>query len=284
MPAEKRKHEVTKNDKKPRKVWQQDPANQLTPFCQGVFVTCVRGKEQVATKDALDLFNDYAERHGLDVMPQAEEDSPDVPTEVEAKDIEDSIADELGSISKSEKKPSKQTLFTALKTLTECVIFIRTAKTLDPVSIVHGICSEAKADPTQKRGGRFLRRMTPMSISADSSMSGLQQCLEKILDKEFRGEAHRYKIEPSFRNHNALNRDIVIPEVADAISKAGQHTVDLKNYDVLVMVEVIRGYLGMSVVRDWEKFRKFNLSELFNGGESAQKLQVPITQPPKTDN
>ncbi|CCG80714.1 THUMP domain protein [Taphrina deformans PYCC 5710] len=257
---EKRKHEATKGDKKPRKVWQQDPAGQLTPFSPGIFITCVRGKEQIATKDALDLLNDYAERCGL--KEQQSMQANDVDPEQQETDIEASIASELGTM--HDTKPKKETLFTPLKTLTECVIFFRTAKMVDPVKVVHDICLEAHANPSQKSGGRFLRRMTPVAVSADSSLGGLQHCLEKILPAEFSGSPLKYKIDPTFRNHNVLNRDIVIPEVATAISGTGVHTVDLKNYDVLVLIEVIRGYLGVSVVRDWEKLRKYNLSEIYN--------------------
>lgn len=260
---DKRKHEATKSDKKPRKVWQQDPANQLSPFTPGIFITCVRGKEAIASKDALDLLKDYADRHGLQEQQSVPDSAPQnqIEDDVEA-DIETSIAAELGTM--QERKPRKEALFTALKTLTECVIFIRTAKHIDPVKVVHDICSEAHANPTQKNGGRFLRRMTPITISGDSSLGGLKHCLDSILPKEFVGQSLKYKIEPTFRNHNVLNRDLVIPEVATAISASGPHTVDLKNYDVLVLVEVIRGYLGMSVVRDWEKLRKFNLSEIYS--------------------
>lgn len=39
------------------------------------------------------------------------------------------------------------------------------------------------------------------------------------------------------RNHNILSRDDVIKTVADLVSKTDGHTVDLKKYDKLIIVE-----------------------------------------------
>lgn len=229
--------------------WQQDRADQLTPFSRGVFITCVRGKERFALQDALQLFNDYLDRHTEETIPVNE-----------TADIEQAIADELGDL---KKEPSKSARLTPLKTDTECVLFLKTAKTIDPVSLVHGICTQAERG--RKSGGRFLRRLTPItaSASADANLNGLKTCLEQVLPATFKTDTSiTFRIEPSFRSHNILNRDIIIPVIAEAITDLGPHKVDLKDYEVLVMVEVIKGFLGISIVRDYIKLRKFNLSEI----------------------
>lgn len=270
--GEKRKRTDDSKDSKAKRPWQQDGPNQLTPFATGVFITCVRGKEHVATKDVLELFNDYADRHGLVTDANTEDKEDDAEDELSA-DIEASIADELSSMTKKSKPSSR---FTALKTSTECVIFVKTAATIDPEDLVHGICTEAHQEPGRKFGGRFVRRMTPIVASADASMAGLNKCLEKALPKHFQGVPKTFKIEPTFRNHNVLNRDMVIPRVAEAITALGSHKVDLKKYDVLVMVEVIRGFIGIGIATDWEKFRKYNLSEIFNSVKQESQVH---TQP-----
>lgn len=269
MHGEKRKHDTgaaseSSSDKKAKKSWQMDAADALSPFSVGIFITCVRGKESAAMKDALELFNDYADRHNLG-MASAED--PD--QETVAADIEDAVAKELAQLqTKPASSSHDKARFTALKTGTECVLFIKTSKSIDPVELVHGICSEAH-DSRQKKGGRFLRRLTPITASADASLPGLQRCLDKVLPHEFDGPAKSYKIEPNFRSHNALNRDMIIPDIASAITKFGPHTANMKDYDVLVMVEVLRGFLGVSIVRDWEKLRKYNLSEIYTSSMKA---------------
>ena len=43
------------------------------------------------------------------------------------------------------------------------------------------------------------------------------------------------------------------------------HSVDLKNYDALILVDVYRNVLGMSVVgRDFDKLKRFNLAEIWD--------------------
>ena len=43
------------------------------------------------------------------------------------------------------------------------------------------------------------------------------------------------------------------------------HSVDLKNYDLLILVDIYRNILGMSVVGgDYDELKKFNLAEIYD--------------------
>jgi hypothetical protein len=53
----------------------------------------------------------------------------------------------------------------------------------------------------------------------------------------------QFAIRPTIRNHTTLNRDIVIKQVADAVGKP--HSVDLKGYDLLILVEIYKVRLTM---------------------------------------
>jgi len=48
----------------------------------------------------------------------------------------------------------------------------------------------------------------------------------------------QFAIRPNIRNHNILTRDFVIQNVASAVGPG--HKVDLKNYDVLILVEIYK--------------------------------------------
>ena len=48
----------------------------------------------------------------------------------------------------------------------------------------------------------------------------------------------QFAIRTTIRNHTTLNRDSVIKQVADAVGS--RHSVDLKNYDVLILVEIYK--------------------------------------------
>ena len=90
-----------------------------------------------------------------------------------------------------------------------------------------------------------------------------------------------FAIRPSIRNHTTLSRDLIIKKVATIVGDG--HTVDLKHYDLLILVEVYKVNLsvfclsfvllspgltwqnicGIGVVAsDYEELKKYNLAEL----------------------
>ncbi len=74
--------------------------------------------------------------------------------------------------------------------------------------------------------------------------------LENRLRARVRAHANRmqpqYAIRPTIRNNNVLNRDEVIRIVASAVGE--EHKVDLKNYDLLILVDVYRVSRAMAEV------------------------------------
>jgi tRNA acetyltransferase TAN1 len=103
--------------------------------------------------------------------------------------------------------------------------------------------------------------------------NGLESLCDEVLPPEFRidsvdGEPSsgcKFAIRPTIRNNEKFNRDDVIRMVADKITALGngKHSVDLKGYDKLVLVDVYRNVVGMSVVgNEFERLRRFNLAEL----------------------
>lgn len=48
----------------------------------------------------------------------------------------------------------------------------------------------------------------------------------------------QFAIRPTIRNHHSLTRDGVIKQLADVVGPA--HKVDLKHYDLLILVEIYR--------------------------------------------
>lgn len=59
----------------------------------------------------------------------------------------------------------------------------------------------------------------------------------------------KFAIRPTIRNNDKLDRDYIIKTVADAVSQLNSnHSVDLKNYDCLILVEVYRVSLRPRIV------------------------------------
>ncbi|KAK1917157.1 hypothetical protein P3342_012002 [Pyrenophora teres f. teres] len=71
----------------------------------------------------------------------------------------------------------------------------------------------------------------------------------------------KFAIRPSIRNNKVFLRDNVIRTIAALVGP--NHKVDLKGYDVLILVEIYKNVLGMSVVgRDFDTLKRYNIDEL----------------------
>ena len=191
-------------------------------------------------------------------------------------DIEADIQAELNLM-----KPStaREELIKMITLDIPCVTFARLCKEIEPVSLVHRICEDAVKHPEQKRS-RYIKRMTPISLVRKTLSGGLEQLCEIVLKPHFKsgGPSKKFAIRPTIRNNNQLNRDTVIKTVATAVGH--DHSVDLTNYDLLILVDVYRNVCGMSVVgNDYEKLKRYNLAEIYS---PTPKLE-PKVEPEKDE-
>ena len=161
----------------------------------------------------------------------------------------------------------------------QCLSFIRLDPSINPVDLVQRICSDAYDNPARKRS-RFIKRLTPMSLMCKTLSGGLQELCDRVLKPVFHDTESIYKfaIRPTIRNNDKLSREEVIKTVADAVGK--QHSVDLKNYDRLILVDCFRNVVGISVVdADYDKkYKRFNLAEIYQPSpKPAEKEEKAVT-------
>ncbi|KAI9666641.1 MAG: hypothetical protein M1821_004577 [Bathelium mastoideum] len=234
----------------------------------GVWVTCVRGKEAKCISEVRDLFEEYVKKlypeAGLDVADSLAQDVG----------IEDEITKELEGL----QKPTKAPLFAPVKVDMDCVVFFKTRPPIDPVSLAHEICADAAKDRSLKRT-RFVKRLSPVSLTTRATESDVDELSKEVLAPHFHQEngARKFAIRPTIRNSNMLSRDGVIKQVASAVGPG--HSVDLRGYDMLIIVEVYKGICGMSVVgSDYDQLKRYNLAELYDPtrkpGESAENSKA----------
>ena len=84
----------------------------------------------------------------------------------------------------------------------------------------------------------------------------------------------KYAIRPNSRDNNVLSRDSIIQVIGSVIGR--DHPVDLKGYDVMILVETVRNITGMSIVRDFDKFKRFNLEKLYADYQASQKPTASV--------
>ncbi|CAG5149011.1 uncharacterized protein ALTATR162_LOCUS2283 [Alternaria atra] len=229
----------------------------IKPGDAGIWATCAMKKEAKSVSDLRDLFQEYAttlygtaESNGT-----AAEDSSDS----EGGDIEAEIKKELADI----RKPTTKPLFTSLKLDTQCLMFFRTRSPIEPVSFVHKICQDI-SNGAQPKNLRYVKRLTPITATDKATPQGLEAVAREVLAPHFHGAdqaGKKFAIRPSIRNNKEFLRDGVINTIAAVVGPG--HKVDLKNYDLLILVEIYKNVLGMSVVGpDFEKLKRFNIEEL----------------------
>lgn len=278
-------------------------------------MTCPRGKESKCKSEIVDIFNEYSlefygelkvDAVGSDVLSPKSPEGEDEPSgnEQAEESIEDAIArelNELKSTSAKSKKTSSQNkekqLFEAMEIGCECVIFVRTRSPINPVDFVSKVCKDVN-DGSQIKRSRYAQRLTPVSCTATANMDGLNRLFSKVLEPKFyhTGAPQKFAIRPTLRNHSTLSRDDIISKTAKFIISAPltrhdaekesknkpenneeeeKNSVDLKNYDKMIIVECFKSSIGMSVVGpEFEKdYYRFNLEQIFTNKKSPSFLQ-----------
>ncbi|KAJ9637994.1 hypothetical protein H2204_004584 [Knufia peltigerae] len=241
---------------------------------RGIFVTCDKGQEKKCLREISDILSEHIDSTS---KPSQEPDFGSYGAEM---DIEAAILAELESLrSMSSTTGTSNPKLSFITLDIPCVSFIRFPAnskgetSLNPVDTVRNVCEEASRKDSTGPRSRYVKRLTPVSMIRKTLNNGLESLCDEVLPPEFRVDSTdeersagcKFAIRPTIRNNDKLNRDDVIRMVADRIAAlgAGRHSVDLKGYDKLVLIDVYRNVVGMSVVgNEFERLRRFNLAEL----------------------
>ncbi|KAI9710501.1 MAG: hypothetical protein M1820_002637 [Bogoriella megaspora] len=260
----------------PRQNQTQDSSSStsIQPGDAGIWITCSRGKESKCVAEAKDLFEEYARKlYNIDVAV-----SSDVLADITGEaGIEDDINKELEGL----QKPTSTPLFKPIRLDMECVVFFKTEPPLEPCSFVRRICEDASQASSIKHT-RFVKRMSPVTLVGKASESGVDAVSKEVLAPHFHqgGPSRKFAIRPTIRNSNLLSRDGVIRQVALAVGPG--HSVDLKGYDLLVIVEIYKSICGISVVgKDFDKLKRYNLAEIYDPTTRPEEKLV-VVETPKT--
>ena len=80
------------------------------------------------------------------------------------------------------------------------------------------------------------------------------------------------------RNNNTISRTAIIPELARVISDINPSSkVEYNTPDMVVLVEILRTTACMSVVRDFYKYRQYNLHEVVKEKSDEKEVVANAT-------
>ncbi|KLT45515.1 hypothetical protein CC85DRAFT_306697 [Cutaneotrichosporon oleaginosum] len=214
----------------------------------GIVVTAVQNKEMIAEREIIDALEEAAD----DLYPDTEGGMDDGE---EKGDIEDMVRRELDELSAQSTRQSQR--FRVCKRDTVCMLYINVLPPLDPIALVRHIIE--RCERTGRCSFRFIQRLTPVSATAHADIESLRRIAAQVLPGPFSGGPKKFGIQVATRNSNALERLQMIKAVAEEVTKLSpEHTVDLKNPDRTIMIELFKTVLGISVVENFEKYKKFN--------------------------
>ncbi|TGZ81196.1 hypothetical protein EX30DRAFT_306517 [Ascodesmis nigricans] len=248
---------------------------------KGIFATCDRGKEGKCVSEMYGLLEDCAEK--LYGLKNGEEEDAEQSDDGGIEDIEAALKKEMAEL-EGEGKKKKDKKIASVKIDADCVLFFRLKSPCDPVEMVTELCKSAQT--TGNRRMKFLSRLTPVELTGKATLESIEKVAATVLKPHFHDgqEGLKFAIRPTSRNHHVLKRDEIIRCVAKCVGP--KHTVDLKNYDLLILVEIYKNICGISVVKDFEKYRKFNLRELQSCTQPSSDEQPidPVKHAAKNDD
>lgn len=244
----------------------------IDPSTTGIYATCNRGKEQQCRKELMNLFSEKIPEY-FNLEEEVEDDDEDL-------SIEDQIQKEINGI----KQPPTKELLKPIELGCECLVFIKTRKPIKPEILVERICRESLV--SQVKNTRYTQKLSPVTYSVTPTVEELKKLAAIVLAPHFHQKDQKpltFAIQISKRNFNTLERADMIQTIAECVGNDHGHSVDLKKYQKLILVECYKSNVGMSVVNDYLAMEKFNLQLIFDrhgsGGELRVNKEVSAKEP-----
>lgn len=267
--------------KNPQKFYKTSAKNYLEVGFRG-FLATTNFREKECVRECYNVLNNYAdELYGseqLDYVDDSEQNTDniqamtevgtteDAEVEDEEEDISTTLANEIKSVAAANARNNKKRRFNHVFTGASNCVFIKTALR-DPQKLAIHIIRDVAEN--RKPITRNVLRFVPVEAVCKANVLDIKNAAGQLFDKYFLNvPPTTYSIVYNKRCNNDLNRDEIIRELAVLVdSKNREHKVDLKNGNISVLVEIVKGLCCLSVLPDYMKLKKYNLAELMSTGK-----------------
>lgn len=246
----------------------------------GFLCTC-NFREKDCVRDAYKLLNEFADEiYGVDKEKEAavanEIEAPDNNEENNSneEDISTALSKEINQLKAESAKPIASRRFQVVHTNVKNLVFIKSTLS-NPLELVSHILKEL--DRTKKQRSRFLLRLLPIEVVCKAYMNDIKLKANCILEKYFSQEPKTYSIVFNHHSNDSIRREEIINELAEIIKKKNPgNRANLKNPEIAVVIEVIRGICLISVAPDYYKYKKYNLLEICNIKQNETSIKDSI--------
>ncbi|OCF44031.1 hypothetical protein I317_02139 [Kwoniella heveanensis CBS 569] len=218
----------------------------------GICVTTWKDKERAAEAELID----FLERIADELYPETIEESVKDEPGADELDLEDMLKKDLAAMSNDNKSKRFQLCVHNIM----CVIYINVLPPLSSHKLVRHILEQAES--AARTPLKYCKRLIPMSATCGATVKQLAQCASEVVKKEFEtddGRPLKFAIDTNTRSSDKMERMQMITTIAEEITKLEKgHSVDLKNPDKTVLAELYKNTVGLTVLDDYERFKKYN--------------------------
>ncbi|XP_011311192.1 THUMP domain-containing protein 1 homolog [Fopius arisanus] len=230
----------------------------------GFLCTC-NFKEKECIRDAYRLLESFcSEKNSVPEKPETVDEN------VEDEDISDALNKEIQALSAQGKKPNEKN-FQYIDTGVKNVIFMRSTLA-DPLELATRIIHHL--DETKEPRSRFILRLIPVLGICKANIEDIKAKANDLIDKYFVQEPKTFAIVFNRHYNNSVQRNDVIEALAALIAEKNPgNKADLKNPEIALVVEIIRGHCLLSIAPEYFKYRKYNLTEICVVKEEGEKVK-----------
>jgi len=225
-------------------------------------VSCLTGREKQSAREAMNILSEALEELRGDHVDNASDPTEEEEEEKDTGDISALLAQEI-----SDLKDKKKQDFTIREMGIPSMVCIECAYKTGPMPselVMHAL---ENAKKTQQNKARFCKRFYPVDYSSSSTMEDMKAMAERIAKEHFPektadGKTVLFSVDCERRCAPPdVERIDVIMAFAAAIPQP-PYKVDLNAPELTVLVNVIKGTCGASVVRNYRAMNKYNLHEI----------------------
>ncbi|MEW6605513.1 MAG: THUMP domain-containing protein [Thermoproteota archaeon] len=127
--------------------------------------------------------------------------------------------------------------------ITEVKGLLMAETSLDPLAVIEGLKKLVAEEPWRVR---YILRVIPIEVVVPADLSGIKEAAKELLGKIGK-DSFRITVE---KRHSTLESMDVIKAIAGEIDSK----VDLENPEWIVLVEIVAGHAGVSVLRPEQMF------------------------------
>ncbi|UOH83008.1 hypothetical protein LQV05_005721 [Cryptococcus neoformans] len=229
----------------------------------GILISTTKDKEKAAELEIIKYLENIAD----ELYPETSEGKED--SNEGNLDFEEMLKRDLESMKDQSAKSQR------------FMIYVIVLPPLRPHRLVEYVLEQAAS--TGKYPLRHCKRLIPISATAGATLRQLSKVTASVVKAGFEspdGQAFKFAVNTNSRSSDKLERMEMIRAVAEQVAMlGGGHTVDLKNADKTILVEVYKNNLGVTVLNDYEKYKKYNPGAVATQAAQKQATSTPSSGP-----